>query len=89
MKAETVPEAAAEPTQSFALALSSQSALAHVAHLSNALAYRAGFGGGDAAGGEIAAGVLEFLKMDAAELDPLQAEMTEAIGGLEAALPGA
>ena len=68
-------------------ALSSQSALAHVAHLSNALAYRAGFGGGDAAGGEIAAGVLEFLKMDAAELDPLQAEMINAIGGLEAALP--
>ena len=70
-------------------AASSQSALAYVAHLANALAYRAGFGGGDGAGGEIAAGALEFLKMDAAELDPLQAEMTEAIGGLEAALPGA
>jgi HD-like signal output (HDOD) protein len=70
-------------------AASSQSALAYVAHLANALAYRAGFGGGDTAGGEIAAGALEFLKMDADELDPLQAEMTEAIGGLEAALPGA
>ncbi|HSV92569.1 MAG TPA: HDOD domain-containing protein [Desulfobacterales bacterium] len=68
-------------------ALSSRSALAHVAHLANALAYRAGVDGGDAAGGEIAASTLEFLDMDAAELDPLQAEMTDAIDGLEAAMP--
>jgi HD-like signal output (HDOD) protein len=68
---------------------SARSALAHIAHLANALAYRAGFGGGDATAGEIADGTLEFLQVDAAELDPLQAEMAEAIGDLEATLPAA
>ena len=68
---------------------SSRSALAYIAHLANALAYRAGIRGGDETAGEITDGTLEFLQMGAEDLDPLQAEMAEAIRDLEAALPAA
>jgi len=68
---------------------SSRSALAYVAHVANALAYRAGCGGGDEAGGAIADGALDFLQLAAPELNPIQAGAAAEVQDLEAQLtPG-
>jgi HD-like signal output (HDOD) protein len=68
---------------------SSRSALAHITHLANALTYRAGFGGGDETAGAVAEDTLHFLQLGAADLEPLLAEMAQAVADLEASLPAA
>jgi HD-like signal output (HDOD) protein len=65
---------------------SSQSALAHVAHLGHVLAQRAGFG---CAANEVPVleeGVLEFLALQPAEADELQDRMRQELERLEEAL---
>jgi HD-like signal output (HDOD) protein len=64
-------------------AQSSQSVLAHVAHLGHTLSLRAGFGGAVTATTLPEDGVLEFLNFQPADLDELQAEMIQALERLE------
>lgn len=68
---------------------SSRSALAHIAHLADALAHRAGFGGGRGPEPELVESTLEFLQLAPADLPPLQADMARALAELEAGLPAA
>jgi HD-like signal output (HDOD) protein len=65
---------------------SSRSALAYMAHLGHALSRRAGLGGAGEAAEFIEDGVLEFLKLQPADLDELQAEMIQALEDLEETL---
>lgn len=64
-------------------AQSSQSVLAHVAHLGHALSLQAGFGGAANATPLLEDGVLEFFNFQPADLDELQDEMIQALESLE------